>query len=153
MLSLIIPIQHKGKKVPISEVCISNDENWQKRHWKSLKSAYQTSPFFEFYEDDLKPYYENSYKYLSDFNQNIFNEIKGILNLQLDVKYSTTYEENICLEQDYRNYFDKKYNTSDWNYAEYIQVFGYKHGFMPNLSIFDLIFNLGPKSIQYLNSL
>jgi len=95
-LSLNIPIKHLPKtkeKVHqrYCEVKIDNEDKWQSVHWKSLKSAYQTSPFFEFYEDELAPLYRKEYLTLFEFNRDCFETVLECLQLDLDYDYTTEY--------------------------------------------------------------
>ncbi|WP_026838973.1 WbqC family protein [Gillisia sp. JM1] len=154
-LSLNIPIKHLPKtKVKVhqkySEVKIDNDDKWQSVHWKSLKSAYQTSPFFEFYEDELIPLFKKEYLTLFEFNRDCFETVLECLQLDLDFDYTSEYKkqpENIA---DHRNLINAKNRIT---LPEYIQVFQEKHGFISNLCILDLLFNEGPNAVEFLKAM
>jgi len=148
---LNIPIQHQsGIKVKYADVLISYAENWQKEHWKSLESAYRTSPFFEFYEDELKLLYEEEEEKLLNFNLKCHQFLVDNLPLETtDLK--SDYFEIDQNEKDYRYLVNAKKDFNP-NQPLYTQVFGGKHGFIPNLSILDLLFNEGPNAISYLEN-
>ena len=152
-LSLNIPIKHTGDKSQhqkYKNVRIENDFNWQKQHWKSLQTAYRTSPFFEFYEDDFAPLYEKKREFLLDFNYECLELISESLQIDLDVRKTKEYiltppEET----RDLRGLVNAK-QEGDHQLQPYTQVFENKLGFLPGLSIVDLLFNEGPNSLNYL---
>lgn len=152
-LSISIPIKKIATKTKIKDLLIDYDTNWTKVHWKSIESAYRSSPFFEFYQDDLRPFYINKYKYLIDFNLEIQNVILEHLDINVNVKLTEKYlhlPNHDC--DDLRTLITPKRKKSDsYNATEYTQVFMEKHGFIPNLSIMDLLFNEGPNAIEILN--
>ncbi len=147
-LRLTIPKQRKGSsKTIIKDIKISYKEDWQKKHWNSIKSAYKSSPFFEYYQDEIEPFFKKKESKLVDFNNNL-QEV--ILELLQDCNYpdfTTSYHYKIEFA-DFRNHDFKLENLSKYN-----QVFMEKHGFIPNLSILDLLFNLGPESSDYLHKI
>lgn len=150
-LLLNIPVKHLNapgvkQHQKYKDVRIENDFKWQQQHWKSLKSAYQTSPFFEFYEDDLAPVFHKEEKYLMEFNYKCFHFICD--HLKLDVNYKKTKEYFRDPEMtDRRDLINAK---EPREIPKYNQVFQDKKGFLPDLSILDLIFNDGPNAINYL---
>jgi len=144
-LLLNIPILHplKGQnlKQAYTEVKIDHKENWQIIHWRSLEAAYRSSPFFEFYEDEIRFLFEEKETYLYDFNKRCFETIADCLSL--DLEYAETEEYH----SSYSDIFDARLlSTAKRKPAlslnSYHQVFEEKHGFIPNLSILDLLFNL-----------
>lgn len=152
-LSLSIPVKKISLKTKIKDLLIDYDTNWQKLHWKSIESAYRSSPFFEFYEDDLKPFYEKKYKFLLDFNSEIQNVILEHLDFNIDLKFTDKYCHILTEEiDDLREKINPKKEYVDPNFkiVEYTQVFQEKYGFIPNLSIIDLLFNEGPNAIEAL---
>jgi len=146
---LNIPITHSKSEIKqkTKDIRIEFGSNWQKQHFKSLKTAYNSSPFFEFYEDDLFPIFEKKYTFLSDLNLDTFEFINNALELELS--YETTSEYQVDMSNDYRVLASVKHHP-DCKSATYIQVFDDKHGFLPNLSILDLLFMEGPNSISFL---
>tara|TARA_R100001369_G_scaffold20091_1_gene36596 strand:- start:74828 stop:75448 length:621 start_codon:yes stop_codon:yes gene_type:complete len=154
-LSLNIPIKHLPKtKVKVHQkytvVRIDNEEKWQKVHWKSLKTAYQTSPFFEFYEDELAPLFKSEYEFLYEFNFACFETLIECLQMELNFEKTSVYNKDLKSILDLRALSNAKITA---NISEYIQVFQEKHGFLSNLCILDLLFNEGPNSVAYLKTL
>lgn len=154
-LLLNIPIKHNSAKVGNSghqkykDVQIENTFHWQRDHWRSLQTAYRTSPFFEYYEDDFVSLYEKPATYLLDFNYRCFEVISSLLSL--DFNYSKTEKFNESPKDciDLRHLIIAK-RQNPTNQKPYQQVFEDKHGFLQNLSILDLLFNEGPQAIDYL---
>lgn len=149
-LSLIIPINHNGNRV-YKDIEISYREDWQNLHWKSIKTACQSSPYFEFYEDKLKKIFETKEKSLLDFN---IKSIKIILDiLKTEKAYSLNEEYIKNPEQiNFRERFSAK-NPTEYEMAEYYQTFSDKMGFLADLSILDLICNKGPESLTYIKNI
>jgi len=151
-LLLNIPVIHTQKnRQKYRDVKISNTDNWQKLHWKSLESAYRTSPFFEFYEDDLRPLFSKEANYLIDFNFECFDIICDCLQLDLKTSKTSSYIKNVEYKTDFRSLINAK-KEQPLKLKTYTQVFSNKHGFISNLSILDLLFNEGPNALNYLES-
>lgn len=150
-LNLTIPIQHTKRDghQKDSSVKIMREENWQILHWKSLTSAYRSSPYFEFYEDELKEVFFRQPKKLMDYNIDLLECILSLLEIDLSYSFKESYSPLTSLEESLIN--AKKQSTI--SQPVYQQVFATKHGFIPHLSILDLLFNLGPQSINYLEQL
>lgn len=148
-LMLGIPILHNGKRV-LKDIQPSYDYDWQKEHLKSLIAAYKSSPYFEFYEDDVTPLFERKEKYLLDINLKTIAFINEKLKLELNFELTNGYEF-LAENDDYRTRFNAKKNTTQ--IPPYYQVFGDKFEFEHNLSIFDLLFNEGPASSNFLKQL
>ena len=147
-LRLTIPKENKNlSKTTINEIKISYTDNWQRSHWNSINSAYNSSPFFEYYKDEFKPFFKKKETYLIDLNSKLQRKILEILNIDNQPTHSHKYHKNGKFT-DLRNY-DFKNKSQE----KYDQVFMEKHGFMSNLSILDLLFNIGPESKTYLNIL
>lgn len=151
---MIIPVTRpNGNHTRLKDVQISNAEGWQKLHWRAIMSAYSNSPFLLYYQDDLEPFYQKKFKFLFDFNQQLQEIMFGFLKVKNTIEVSDVYVENIeSGVVDLRNAFLPK-KESDSNFPSYIQVFEEKHGFLPNLSILDLLLNEGPAAIDYLKKL
>ena len=157
---LTVPVEH----TPIShqpsalthQLRISDHNQWRRVHWNALQSAYSESPFFEYYADDLHPFFCQEYEFLIDFNEAIRQKICELIDIHPHVEYTTEYTSAISHQPsaitDYRDIINAKHPQPDAEFTpkEYWQVFQHKHGFLPNLSILDLLFNMGPESIFYL---
>lgn len=151
-LTLNIPVIHSQKnRQKYRDVKVFNDENWQSLHWKSLLSAYRTSPFFEYYEDELQPLFEKKADFILDFNLKCFEVITDCLQLDINTSKTTVYQEAAEGTEDFRFLVHAK-KEQTYNFEQYTQVFSNKHGFIPNLSILDLLFNEGPNALNYLES-
>lgn len=153
-LLLSIPVKHTGKqgRQLYRDVQIENDFAWQSTHWKSLETAYRTSPFFEYYEEEFRHLFEKPRKFLLDFNYECLQVIWDCL--QIDINYQKTEIYNIKAEpnqNDLRTLTLSK-KELDFPLQDYIQVFSDKHGFIPNLSILDLLFNEGTNALTYLEN-
>jgi len=151
-LLLNIPVIHTQKnRQKYRDVKIANVSKWQDLHWKSLESAYRTSPFFEFYEDDLKPLFAIKANFLLDFNFKCLETVCNCLQLHLNINKTNKFEKKISNKTDYRYLVNAK-KEQLFEFDSYMQVFSNKHGFITNLSILDLLFNEGPNTAQYLLS-
>ena len=151
-LDLNIPVHYSQKNRQLyKEVSISNIDNWQDLHLKSLESAYRASPFFEFYIDDLKPLFKTEFKYIMDFN---FKCLEVIFNcLQIPFEYTTTthFEKEPKVIVDARILANSRKEITQ-SFQPYAQVFDDKYGFLNNLSILDVLFNEGPNTTLYLEA-
>ncbi|WP_353777738.1 WbqC family protein [Winogradskyella sp. 3972H.M.0a.05] len=149
-LQLNIPVNHSQKERQLyKDVRIANDTKWQSQHLKSLQSAYRTSPFYEYYEDELSPLFETKAEFLMDFNFKCLNVIADCLQLDLNYTLTETFKKDSIDMLDYRSLIHCKKEVSQ-NLQSYTQVFSDKHGFIDNLSILDLLFNEGPNALNYL---
>lgn len=149
-LSLIIPVHHNGKRA-MRDIEISFAEKWHNLHWKSIKNAYQSSPYFEFYEDRLAEIYTGKEKFLVDFNLKALQIIQQILKTDESFTLNTEYAEKPEAE-DLRNSFSAKKETGQ-TLEQYYQTFSDRMGFLPNLSVLDLICNKGPESLTYIHNI
>ena len=145
--SLNIPVKFKNtsEKKKTKDAIVDNDAKWQSQHLKSLQTAYRNSPFFEFYIDDLMPIFDKKFNFLLDINLYSFELINKAIGLDSIYEISKSYVEkdNII---DCRKLTDVKQEYL--NKQSYIQMFDEKHGFLPNLSILDLLFMEGPNAIN-----
>ncbi len=157
--TLSLPLEGGNKtKTEIAELRISGHDNWQKKHIQAIVSAYASSPFFEYYWDDIVPLYKEAVgQSLWSFNTKLTNRLAELIELDLNYKasqeFQLKYDEQIC---DLRYQIDKEDNFQAKELLEqysYHQVFAERYGFCPNLSIFDLIFNMGAESLLYLKQI
>lgn len=148
-LLLNIPIQHvHGERQKTKDVLVVDDFPWQKQHFRSIQNAYRTSPFFEYYEDEIEPLFTKPVLNIIDLNINTINLICDLIGLDLVITKTTAYEENPDAV-DLRFLASAK-RKSDFIPEPYIQVLEANHGFLPNLSILDLLFNEGTNTLTYL---
>ena len=155
-LSLTIPTEKNDTlKCPMKDVRISDHGNWRHMHWNALVSNYRNSPFFEYYADDFRKFYEKKYGFLWDYNQEICELVCSLIDIHPVMEGTTEYRTEFAPdEKDYREIIHPKHN---WQQADptftatpYYQVFKEKFGFLPNLSVADLLFNMGPESLLVL---
>ena len=159
---LTVPVEAPSRQVGATR--ISDHGNWRHLHWNALRSAYGDSPFFMYYEDDLRPFFtERCWDYLFDFNEAIREKICELLDIHPIVHYtesffslspSTSNLQPLTSLHDFREAINPKHPTPDPDFTprRYYQVYEAKHGFLPNLSILDLLFNMGPESIFWLTN-
>ncbi|MCO6499294.1 MAG: WbqC family protein [Vicingus serpentipes] len=152
--NLTVPLIKARKRKLTKNVKIAYDDNWRKMHWKSLEAAYRSSPYFEFYEDDFHPFYHNKkYEYLIDLNWDLEEKIISLLGISISKSKTSEYMNEVAIEHDFRNSFSPKKENELLIFNKYIQVFGERNDFSPNMSILDLLFNEGPNSINYLKEI
>jgi hypothetical protein len=150
LLSLSIPIEKPATpKAFTKDIRIAAHGDWQHLHWNAIVSAYNSSPFFEYYEDDFRPFYEKKTTFLFDFNETLREMVCRLIDLEPTIVYSEEYLPEV--DNDFRELIHPKKNYLLLNNAfiptPYYQVFQQKYGFQPNLSIIDLLFNMGPESL------
>ena len=146
---LTVPVKHSKIKFSMLEAKIDNTIAWQKNHWRSIQSAYSSSPFFEFYKDSLEVFFSKKYIKLLDLNMNTIKMISEWLEVDLNNDFSKKYVEDYNTIFDLRNLIEHKNKTKKL-IPNYTQVFSNKNGFINDLSIIDLIFNEGPNSLRFL---
>jgi hypothetical protein len=149
--ALTIPVEHEYNKRPATrDIRLSDHGNWQHLHRNALQSAYEGSPYFEYYADDILPIYDKGYQFLVDFNEDFLYTICDLLSLTPNVVKTEAYADALALgADDFRETIRPKNSHSidkTFRSVEYYQVFRHKHGFLENLSIIDLLFNMGPES-------
>lgn len=192
--TLTVPIE-RGTSPFIRDIRISNHGNWRHQHWFALMSAYNESPFFDYYQDDFRTFYEQQYDFLYDFNMEICQKVCELIDIQPNIKETTFFRSegvqecrsednsftannsstktnlsthhpspkgevrkepplNLSAEHilDFRSSINPKHPAEDVDFSpqRYYQVYERKHGFQPNLSILDLLFNMGPESVFWL---
>ena len=147
-LPLIIPISHGGGRL-YQTTKISSAEDWRKLHFKSIKNAYQAAPYFEYYEDRISKFYEYDSENLFDFNLHALQVVFDILKADAPELFTESYHQHVSGE-DFRTAFDAKRRKRETSQEVYYQLFADKLGFEADLSIIDLVCNLGPEAKQYL---
>ena len=159
VLNLSIPIKKNKSEKVVNAIEISYKEDWQKNHWRAITSAYKNSPYFDFFEEDLKVFYSNKYNLLIDYNIEQLKFIVKVLKQKKNIQLTKQYESNPESVIDLRTIIHPKQSyLSDKLVANkldqsYYQTFENKISFTPNLSILDLLFNKGLHTIDYLKSI
>jgi hypothetical protein len=146
---LTVPIKHSLIKFTLNDSYIDNSTNWQQIHWKSIKIAYSSSPYFEFYKDSMEVFFSEKYTKLLDLNMKTIKMVSEWLEVDLNNDFSKKYVEDYNTKFDLRNLIEHK-NKRKKLIPYYTQVFSNKNGFINDLSIIDLIFNEGPNSLRFL---
>lgn len=148
---LNVPILHlKSEGKPkTKDIQIDHSFSWQKLHIKTLDSAYSSSPFYEFYKDDIFPLFQKKYKYLLDLNFEVITVLNESLDLSFSLQKTKEFQLDIEKTKDFRNLAIAK-GKSEYSLKKYTQVFDNKHGYISNLSILDLLFNEGTNALIYL---
>ena len=150
---LNIPVKHsKESHQKTKDIRIESDFDWQKQHFKSLEAAYRNSPFFEFFEDDIRPLFEKKYDFLLDLNFEALAILSKCLRMKIDYKTTTEYFHDVdtAIFTDFRALVNGKKDLS--LFENYTQVFDDKYGFINNLSVLDLLFNEGKYAAEYLKT-
>jgi len=150
--TLSIPIvKPDSLKCPTKDIRIAEHGNWRRLHWNTIVSAYKSSPFFDYYEDDFRPFFEKPAGFLFDFNEKLRELVCSLLDISPEISYSTGYDFSLQSEVlDLREKIHPKKEPVTQYFRPYYQVFDNKYGFQANLSIIDLLFNLGPESVMQL---
>lgn len=155
-LALSIPtVKPDTLKCPMKDIRISDHGNWRHLHWNAIESAYNNTAFFEYYKDDFRPFYEKRYDFLADFNEELCRLVCELIDIEPDMERTTEYKTEFSADEtDLREVIHPKkdFRISDPEFVPkpYYQVFESKLGFLPNLSIIDLLFNMGPESLLVL---
>lgn len=150
-LALSVPVTKNQSKIPVNQVCIDNTVRWQHQHWESIRSAYNSSPYFMYYEHHFEPLYKGRHDLLFEYNMTLVNKILSLLKKEVLWNFTETYEAQVSGMADLRDSIHPK-KTTDAIFKRYLQVFAEKYPFQKNLSILDVLFNNGPDSLQYIFS-
>ena len=150
--ALTVPVEQPGNRCPVRDVRISDHGDWRRVHWNAIASAYGESPFFEYYQDDLRPFFERRWQFLYDFNEAIRQTVSTLLDLQCSSMPSPCDGSTPGPYLDLRSAINPKHPAADADFQPrpYYQVYASRYGFQPNLSILDLLLNMGPEGIFYL---
>ena len=149
--ALTVPVEHADGQAFIRDIRLSDHGNWRHLHWNALVSAYGESPFFEYYADDIRPFFEKRWDYLIDFNLDITRTMCELLDIEPNVSLTEHYEHE-AEAIDFREVIrpKKPLPDPDFHPKSYYQVYSDRTGFQPNLSILDLLFNMGNEAVFYL---
>ena len=149
---LSIPLVNgRNQRAVMADVMIHNTERWQQQHWRTLVSVYRRSPYWEYYELTLQPLFETEFTHLVDFNLATVKWVLSQLKQKTEVKFTGTYIAQYppeCI--DLRHIKTSNSKKATMNFPKYYQVFEDRIGFIPNLSILDLLFSEGPATMGYL---
>ncbi|RMG16984.1 MAG: hypothetical protein D6730_24530 [Bacteroidetes bacterium] len=151
VMPLVIPVQRRGSLQPLQQKRISYQEKWQRHHWRSLRAAYGSAPFYEHYAPLLRPLYERQWEFLPEFLLHALHLLLGMLKISLPLSTTTHYQPAGHYRHDYRQAFEpRRQQLPSWFIPlEYPQLFG---PFEANLSILDLLFNEGPNALPILKA-
>ena len=151
-LSLTVPIEKPNtQKAFMRDIRISDHGNWRHLHWNAIESAYNHTPFFEYYKDDFRPFYEKKFDFLVDYNEQLCQLVCQLIDIDTSFQRTESYiaePSNTII--DLRDAIHPKkelMNDASFSAVPYYQVFQERLGFLPNLSIIDLLFNMGPEAI------
>ena len=148
-LHLSVPIDRStfcGGKCLMKDVRISTHTDWRRQHWYAIETTYFNSPFFEYLQDDFRPFYEREWTFLMDFNEALVYKCIELLDIQPEMSRTGEYAGVMPSLQSLQT------ELQPTLCKPYYQVFQHKHGFIPDLSIIDLIFNMGNESILALTN-
>lgn len=152
--ALTVPIEkYEGAKCPMRDIRISDHGEWRHLHWNAIVSAYGESPFFDYYADDLHPFFERKWTYLFDFNMEIARKLCELLDVRPHIELTDTYADAEAVRaDDFRDAIRPKHPLPDPSFEPrpYYQVYASRHGFQPNMSVLDLLCNEGPEGIFWL---
>jgi hypothetical protein len=152
--TLSIPvIKANGNHTLTKDILVSTHQPWQKIHWRSIETAYNNSPFFLYFQDYFVHFYEKNYRFLLDLNTEVFQTLLQLLNIKCPVRLTENFKKSPEGIIDLRSIPGEKYPGRQINNPHYTQVFESRHGFLPGLSILDVIFNLGPETPLYLENI
>ncbi|MDO4215891.1 MAG: WbqC family protein [Bacteroidales bacterium] len=154
-LSLTVPIiKPESDKCPMKDIRISDHGNWRHLHWNALKSAYRMSPFWEYYEDDFRPFYEQKWEFLMDYNQALQEKVCELIDFTPNITRTEAFlSPSEATIKDLREVIHPKREIAAderFQIVPYYQVFKERQGFLPNMSIMDLLMNMGPESLLIL---
>lgn len=149
LIKLSVSLLHgRNQRAAMKDIQISNDSNWQVQHWRTLTSVYKRSPYFDFYEGGLNNLFETPFTYLIDFNLASIHWLKGQLNTSFEEVYIEEYRKDYGSGvTDIREIRASKTNKTD--FPLYYQLFKERTGFLPNMSMLDLLFAEGPYAMRW----
>jgi hypothetical protein len=153
-LTLTLPVSKPyGNQTKTKDILIFNEDRWQLNHWRAIYSAYQNSPYFLYYRDELEIFFTKKAVNLFNWNQEITKKLCQLIGIKSQIAVSEEFAKPGNVENDYRFIISPKLSSTLTKFPKYIQVFSDRHGFIENLSILDLLFNLGPDTMTYLKNM
>ncbi|MBR5354158.1 MAG: WbqC family protein [Bacteroidales bacterium] len=154
LMMLNVPVSRpSGNHTTTAEMVVSYHEPWNIRHWRAIASAYNAAPYFLYYKDELDEILMHRYDHLLHLNEALLHYLLKKLKITCQLEYSQTFIRETESYIDLRDSLTAKRDNPDNTYPHYSQVFENRHGFLPNLSVIDLLFNLGPEAKSYLLSI
>ena len=151
ILNLSVPVKYSSKKKQkFKDIQICNDTNWQKKHFKSIKFAYRSSPFFEFYENRFEKIFTKKEKFLIDINLKSIALLFKLIDRRLEYNFTEKYDEIYTGYANSLRISNLNFSDKSLSFEKYTQVFERKYGFKKNLSMLDLLFNYGPNYYNFL---
>lgn len=152
--ALTVPIEHAEPAAQMRDIRLSDHGNWRHLHWNALVSAYGESPFFEYYADDIRPFFEKRWTFLLDYNMEITRKMCELLDIEPRLSLTDTYIKEVDAAEmaDFRETIRPKKPLPDPDFTpkKYYQVYQERQGFLANMSVLDLLFNMGNESVFYL---
>ena len=154
ILNLSIPVSKpNGNNTKTKDIAIINSSSWHTNHWKAINSAYSGSPFFLYYKDYLQKFFIGKYDNLLEYNTELIKVLISLIGIDCKITYSNSFVKPNSITNDERYSISPKVESYSISFEKYTQVFSNKFDFIPNLSIIDLLFNLGPEVKDYLSDL
>lgn len=157
-LALTVPVEKPfGNNTLVHQVKTSMHQIWQKQHWRSIVAAYNKSAFFTFYRDLLEPFFLGSApELLVDFNEKLLVALISEIGIKANPSRTIRFEKVPVGKLDLRYTISPKINRlpkeqENFLFPAYFQPFAGQNGFLPNQSIIDVLFNLGPDTLGYLD--
>jgi len=151
-LALSIPVvKVNGNHTQIDAIKISEQSNWQVLHWRAIRSAYANSPFFLYFKDELEFFYQRKYENLFEFNYQMLTRVISLAGIRKNISFTEKFEKLPENVNDFRYLISPKIPPTQFEFQPYYQSFSEKHGFIPGLSILDVLFNMGPETMDIIS--
>lgn len=151
--NLIVPVvKPNGNHTKTMDIKIDNSQPWQRTHWRSIMAAYNKSPYFIYYRDSFEIVFAKQHEFLIELNHELIEVVFKLLKAKIDINYTSEFPKNSIKDGRVELFSAKKsdFDLDANNQPRYMQVFEPNLGFLPGLSIVDLLFNMGPETLDYL---